>query len=184
MAAVRLHRVRQAYAGVVGLTWKSYPLIVGERPAMPIPPPSAGARQRAEEEEPGHFSAWKPGVMYPSSSLPAQVAARSARLQGQEAFERYHGALFRAFFTECRDISRREVLLELAREAGLDPGRFEAGLDDGALEEAVLADLEEAREYEGWGIPLAIVGGRYPLAGAVPEQLYRRAIDLCLGKVH
>ena len=127
------------------------------------------------------FRPWDTDKTYPSSSMPALIAGKSARLQGEEAFERFHVGVFKALFEDCRDISDREVLVSLATDAGLDIERFRAGLDSGAQEKEVLADYEEARsEYEGWGVPLAIFGDRYPLAGAVPVEMYRRAIDLCL----
>jgi predicted DsbA family dithiol-disulfide isomerase len=113
--------------------------------------------------------------------MPSQIAGKCALRQGVSAFERFHTAVFRALFGESRDISDVDVLLELAAEAGLDVDRFQADLDDSAHEEAVLAEFEEARaEYEGWGVPLAIIGGRYPVVGAAPIEMYRRAIDLCL----
>jgi predicted DsbA family dithiol-disulfide isomerase len=42
-------------------------------------------------------------------------------------------ALFRAYFTEGRDISKRQTLLDVVAEAGLDRGQAEAMLnsDDG-----------------------------------------------------
>lgn len=113
--------------------------------------------------------------------MPALIAGKCAEKQGRDAFERFHEAVFGAFFEDCRDISNRDVLLELAAGAGLDLARFSPDLDATWGEAAVLADLEEARrEFDGWGIPLAIVGGRFPLVGAVPVEMYRRAVDLCL----
>jgi len=114
--------------------------------------------------------------------MPAQIAGRCALLQGKVAFERFHDAVFQAFFRDCRDISDRDILFGLADDVGLDLERFQADFYSGSQVDQVMAEREEYRsEYEGWGIPLAIVGGRFPLVGAVPVQFYRRAIDLCLG---
>ena len=153
-----------------------------DRPGRPISPHSAQARVRAALEEPdAGVRPWDPEKAYPASSMPAQIAGKCALLQGEEAFERFHAAVFRALFGESRDVSDAGVLLELAAEAGLDVDRFGADIEDGAHEEAVMAEFEEARaEYEGWGVPLAIIGGRYPVVGAAPIEMYRRAVDLCL----
>lgn len=79
------------------------------------------------------------------------------------------------------NISEREVLISLAKKTGLDVQRFNSDFPSRSLEEGVLAEYEDGRaEYEGWGIPIVVVGGRYPIAGAVPITIYRRAIDLCL----
>ena len=145
-----------------------------------ISPHSAEARERANTEE-EVFRPWSEDVPYPSSSLPAQIAGKCALNQGKEKFEQYHDAVFRAFFRDCRDISDLAVLTSLGADSGLDIKQFQADFESGLQETEVLAELEEAQtEYEGWGIPLAIIGGKFPLAGAVPMEMYCRAIDLCL----
>jgi predicted DsbA family dithiol-disulfide isomerase len=113
--------------------------------------------------------------------MPALRAAKCAQLQGEEAFKRFHIALFRAFFEEGMNIGEREVLISLAKKTGLDVEKFSFDFSQKLLEEEVLAEYEDGRaEYEGWGIPIVVIGGRYPIAGAVPIAIYRRAIDLCL----
>jgi len=156
--------------------------MLGEWPGGRISSHSAESRERAAQEE-ADFRPWDESQPYPSSSIPAQAAAKCALLQGKDAFERFHERVFAAFFGDCRDISDRRVLVEVAADAGLDIARFCADFDSGSQKAAVLAELVEGRkEYEGWGVPLAMVGGRYPLVGAVPMEMYRRAIDLCLGR--
>ena len=149
---------------------------------MQISPHSVEGRRRADLEEGSiSFTPWNPGQPYPTSSMPALRAAKCARLQGEEEFQRLHIALFKAFFEDSRNIADREVLLSLAEDAGLDVGRFSSDFDRGSQESEVLAEYQDAkREYEAWGVPLAIIGDRYPVGGAVPIDIYRRAIDLCL----
>lgn len=59
-----------------------------------------------------------------SAGLPSLLAAKAAGRHGEEAFLRFHFALFRAFFEEGRDIGDERVLVEVAREAGLDLDGF------------------------------------------------------------
>jgi predicted DsbA family dithiol-disulfide isomerase len=149
-------------------------------PGRLISPNSIEARERANNEE-EVFRQWDENLPYPSSSMPAQIAGKCALLQGKESFECFHGAVFRAFFRDCRDISNGEILASVAAEAGLDVERFRVDYSSGLQKNWVLAEYEKGRsEYEGWGVPLVIVGGRFPLVGAVPIEMYRRAIDLCL----
>jgi len=113
--------------------------------------------------------------------MPALLAAKCAQLQGEEAFRRFHMALFGAFFEDSMNIGDREVLISLAKKTGLDIERFSSDFSRRLLGKEVLAEYEDGRaEYEGWGIPIVVVGGRYPIAGAVPITIYRRAIGLCL----
>lgn len=156
--------------------------MIEDRPGRPIPEHGAEARERANYEEEGLFRPWDESMPYPASSMPAQIAGKCALTHGQAAFDRFHHAVFRAFFHDGRDISDRETLASIAADAGLDLERFRADLDDSAPREAeVLAEYEEAcSEYGGWGVPLAIFDGRIPLGGAVPIQMYHRAVDVCL----
>ena len=114
--------------------------------------------------------------------MPAQIAGKCALAQGRTAFERFHHAAFSAFFHDGRDVSDRETLVSVAADAGLDLARFRAGLGDSApREREVMAEYEQARiEYGGWGVPLAIFDDRIPLGGAVPIQMYHRAVNVCL----
>ncbi len=179
--AVRLREVKEEYGDNVSITWKSRPLIVGDIPGRQISPHSVESRMRAGLEEEGLFNPWDENVSYPSSSMPAQIASKCALLQGEETFERFHEATFRAFFRDCRDISKHEVLIALATDAGLDMEKFNADFASDERQQEVMTDIEEVRsQYEGWGVPLTVVGGRMPIEGAAPTAVYSRAVAVCL----
>jgi predicted DsbA family dithiol-disulfide isomerase len=182
IAAVRLQQIKEEYGDKVSISWRSYPLLLVENRDRRITPHSTESRSRANlEEETASFKSWDTGQAYPSSSVPALRAGKCAQLQGEGAFLRLHTALFEAFFEESRNISDRQVLISLAEAAGLDVERFSSDFDQGSQEREVLAEYEDGRDkYAGWGIPLVIIGDRYPIMGAVPIAMYRRAIDLCL----
>jgi predicted DsbA family dithiol-disulfide isomerase len=182
IAAVRLQCLEQEYGNKISISWRTYPLVVREIPNRFISSHSVESRRRAAlEEDKISFSPWNLDEPYPASSMPALRAAKCAQLQGGEAFRRFHITVFKAFFEEGMNISEREVLISLAKNAGLDIERFNSDFSSKSLEEEILAEYEDARaEYEGWGVPIIVVGGRYPIAGAVPITIYRRAIDLCL----
>jgi predicted DsbA family dithiol-disulfide isomerase len=184
VAAVRLQRIKEEYGDKLNFSWRSHPLLLGDRPANGFTPHHAAAWQRAQEEEPRlTFRHWEAGQPYPISSLPALVASKCAERQGEPPFVRFHLALFRAFFGECRDISDHAILFDLAKKSGLNMEKFEQDFDQGSPNDEVMAEFEEGQaEYAGWGVPLAIIGGRYPVVGAVAMALYRRGIDLCLAR--
>lgn len=110
--------------------------------------------------------------------MPALEAAKCAELQGNEACERFHIALMKAHFEQNRDISEREVLVAVAGEVRLDVAKFISDLDSGSQISKVIAEYEEAQEeYPGFGIPTAVFGGRHPIVGAVPLDVYRRIVE-------
>ena len=134
------------------------------------------SRIRAAQEEPGLvFSPWL-NAPPPSASMPALEAGRCARYQGGDAFERFHFALFRAYFDLSRDISSRSVLLSLAKDAGLDLARFASDLEGGRAR-AELAEQAERVGSDFTGVPTVVFGKGLPLVGAVPIEVYRRALE-------
>jgi predicted DsbA family dithiol-disulfide isomerase len=103
-----------------------------------------------------HFSTW-----------PACIAVKAAFLQGEEIGERLLRRFRRAALTERRNISRREVQEELAREVeGLDLARWRMDLENGRAARAFEEDLEECRRYGVTGFPTLLF--RYVGSVVVP----------------
>jgi Thioredoxin len=81
----------------------------------------------------------------PRTSYPACIAVKAAADQGREAEERYLRALREGFMCRRRKLDSPEPLIEEARAAGLDAGRFRIDLESNATLEAFARDLEESR---------------------------------------
>ena len=185
IAAVRLQRIKGEYGERVDITWKSFPLVHEGMPRLLGPDVRDHMRRswlRAGEEERSiSYNLWPDSSPLPTSSLPAQDAAKCAQLQGKEAFERFHMLVLRAFFGQNRDISDRDVLISLAVEAHLDKERFTSDFDGGSQRDEVLADYREAVDDTRFsGVPTAIFDHIVVLEGAVPIEIYRRAVDVIL----
>jgi predicted DsbA family dithiol-disulfide isomerase len=91
-------------------------------------------------------------------------------------------ALFRAYFTEGRDISNRQTLIDVVAEAGLDRGNAEAVLnrDDGL--EAIKEAEEQARRFRVEGVPFFIINGKLTLSGAQQPVAFLEAFGRALLK--
>lgn len=80
--------------------------------------------------------------------------------------------LMRAYFTEGQLISDHEVLVELAREVGLDPGEVREALGSTRYGHEVRSDELEAREIGISGVPFFVIAGKVAVSGAqTPEVL-------------
>jgi predicted DsbA family dithiol-disulfide isomerase len=79
------------------------------------------------------------------SSFPACIAVKAAAEQGAEAAARYLRALREGIMCRRRRLDAPEALVEEARVADLDAGRFRIDLESNAMVEAFAADLEEVR---------------------------------------
>lgn len=65
-----------------------------------------------------------------ANSRPALEASELARDAGPEAFDRFHAAVFRAYFEDDRNIGDADVLAAIAEAAGLDGAALRAALAD------------------------------------------------------
>jgi predicted DsbA family dithiol-disulfide isomerase len=86
------------------------------------------------------------------------------------------GALFSAYFIECRDIGDLEVLLEIGAEQGLDREELEryfAG-DQGVAQ--LRAEEDEAIQAGLRGVPYYLINGQ-PMVGAQDLAVFRQALN-------
>lgn len=86
-------------------------------------------------------------------------------------------ALFRAYFTEGRDIGDREVLCDIADGAGLDAALIGRLLASEADVAEIRARDEHSRRMGVNAVPTFIVGQRHAVPGAQPTDLWLRVID-------
>jgi hypothetical protein len=135
---VWLDRVARAEPGRLEITWKSFVL------------------DQINSKKGSDWKLWEQDGAYEASrSLLSLHAGESAKLQGRDAFERFHVALLIARHGGRRvSLNDRGALVEVAREVGLDVPGFEQGLDDRSLLENVARDHTEAVEEHGvFGTP-------------------------------
>lgn len=111
-----------------------------------------------------------------ANSHEALQAAEFAKDLGRDAFLSTHRALFRAYFVDGRNLGRREVLLEVCEEAGLDRQGLEGALEDDRYADELRKAEEEADRYEIEGTP-TLLFGRHKVVGAAPEDVMREALE-------
>ncbi len=142
-----------------------------------------GWSRAGSQEEAGKFNLWEKRGRFPTHSLPALEAAKCMEEQGEELFEQYHFLLLKSFFEENRDISDREILLELAGKTGADLKAFAAAFTSGSARGKVLAEHRLATErYWVNAVPSVVIEGENRLIGAVPRQAYRDAIQQLINR--
>jgi predicted DsbA family dithiol-disulfide isomerase len=83
--------------------------------------------------------------------------------------------LYRAYFTEGRDIYDRAVLADLAAELGFDRVLVEGALDFPSLATRVEADQRQAQQHDIRGVPFFVFDNRTAVSGAHPPSAFRKA---------
>src|SRR3954451_796728 len=86
-------------------------------------------------------------------------------------------ALFLAYFTEGRDLSDRQTLVEVAVGAGLDRAEVDELLVGDRGLDVVQAGEEQARRLGVSGVPFFVVNGKVTLSGAQPPTLFLQAFE-------
>jgi len=84
-------------------------------------------------------------------------------------------ALFLAYFTEGRDISNRQTLIDVVAEAGLNREQAEELLKGDEGVEAIREASELSRRFRVEGVPFFIVNGKVTLGGAQPPEVITKA---------
>ncbi|MFN8481613.1 MAG: DsbA family protein [Anaerolineae bacterium] len=122
----------------------------------------------------------QPSLAESGGTRMAHAGAKFAEAQGLA--ERYHRAVFRAYWQEGRDITVADTLVDIALEIGLDADAFRAALMDPTYLEQVLADEGFAASAGLSGVPAFIFGERYLVSGAQPADVLRQVADRCIAE--
>ena len=85
-------------------------------------------------------------------------------------------ALFRAHFNERKNLSDRDLLLDIAACAGLHRAAAKAALGDADLEARVLAQEAQAWDMNISGVPAMIVNSKFLIPGAQAPEVYVTAL--------
>jgi predicted DsbA family dithiol-disulfide isomerase len=99
-----------------------------------------------------------------------------AHTQGASLQHALKSALFAAYFTDGRNPSDREVLVELAAQAGLDPVRAREVLESDEFAQEVREREEFYRAQGVNAVPSVIINSKYLIQGGQPPELFERAL--------
>jgi predicted DsbA family dithiol-disulfide isomerase len=126
-------------------------------------------RLAASEGLPFDFEHIRPGNTFNAHRL-----LHLAKLRGVQDPLKEH--FFRGYLSEGEPIGEDAALLRLSTEAGLDLDDVQSVLSSDLYADEVRADESEARALGVDGVPFFVIGNRYAVAGAQPEELLLQAL--------
>ncbi len=128
-------------------------------------------------DTPVHPANWT--ELRPRSSLPAHLLLKAVGIVGgDDAVKAMAVQIRRAFFVDAQDIGDLNLLLDLARQAGLEKQRLEAAIMDGGAMAELSADQLNARDLGVRGSPTWVLNeGRQILYGNVGYRILNANIE-------
>jgi predicted DsbA family dithiol-disulfide isomerase len=132
-------------------------------------------RRAAQEPDAPPFSPelWSGSAAGPVSSAPALIAVAAAALQGRAVASALREALREAALLRGLDVSRPDIVLEVAARAGVDLARFVPACAAPGTERALLDEVEEAAENGIETGPALVIGDDWMVAGVRSLRDYR-----------
>jgi len=123
------------------------------------------------------------GSELPRSSIPPLAALEAAKLQGAQAHDLLFRGLQRAGLEQGVNITRSDVIFELASSLGLEMNRFSAAFGSPETRRLITEEHRLASERGVKGAPTLVIAGKWMLSGLRELSEYREQILACLEKV-
>ena len=86
-------------------------------------------------------------------------------------------SLFKAYFTEGKNIADRDTLVQLGTAIGLDTAGLQQALEENAYAQEVQQDIAEAEALGVRGVPFFVIDRKYAVSGAQSAEVFSQALD-------
>ena len=181
------------YKDKIEVTWKSFQLDQELSKTEPIDAKDYFAKKGYSEEQ---VAAMKPrlaemgqaaGITFNEGNIMINTGDAHRLIQfaqskglGNEIEE----ALFKAYFTDNKNVADYTTLAEIGEELGLNKAEILAMLDSDAYVFEVASDVLDARNIGVTGVPFFVVDRKYALSGAQPVEYFVSALTQAYEKDH
>jgi len=85
--------------------------------------------------------------------------------------------LFRAYYTEGKNIGDMETLARLGEEVGLEAEEIKTVLNSEKYAQDVLIDQYKAQQIGARGVPFYVFNNKYAVSGAQPSEVFAQVLE-------
>lgn len=85
--------------------------------------------------------------------------------------------IFKAYFTEGKDVADHNTLIDLGISVGLDATEISAMLNSDLFADAVQKDIAEAQQIGVSGVPFFVMDRKYAVSGAQPLEVFTETLQ-------
>ncbi len=110
-----------------------------------------------------------------ANTLQAHALSHAAR-----EVNRQHEAeelLFRAYFTEGKNLDEMSTLIAIGESLGLDPLSVQTALESGKYLPQVIQEINEAEQLRIRAVPFFVFDRKYAISGAQSVEVFRQALQ-------
>ena len=86
-------------------------------------------------------------------------------------------SLFKAYFTEGKNIADRDTLVQLGTAIGLDATGLQQALEENTYAQEVQQDIAEAEALGVRGVPFFVIDRKYAVSGAQSAEVFSQALN-------
>lgn len=109
-------------------------------------------------------------IAKPANTLKAHQLTHFAKESGKQ--NEAEEALFRAYFTEGKNIGDLETLLHIGRSLGLDETALRSALERDLYEGVIKQEIEQGKQYGLSGVPFFVFNEKYAVSGAQESKVF------------
>lgn len=117
-------------------------------------------------------------------NLDKAIVANSFKAHRFSHFAKNHGlgiaaeeALFKAYFTDSKNIDDNDTLIELGEQIGLDAADVKQVLESNAYAADVKHDIETAQHLGIQGVPFFVLNNKYAVSGAQAVPVFEQTLQ-------
>jgi len=85
--------------------------------------------------------------------------------------------IFKVYFTDGKDVSEIETLVELGKNVDLDENEIRNMLASNQFKEEVQNDIVEAQQIGVRGVPFFVLDRKYAISGAQPQEVFSETLE-------
>ena len=90
--------------------------------------------------------------------------------------------LFKAYFTDGKNIDDQYTLIDLGTNLGLDPAEVKQALESGAYANEVKHDIAQAQYLGIQGVPFFVLNNKYAISGAQAVSVFKETLEKAFGE--
>lgn len=91
-------------------------------------------------------------------------------------------ALFKAYFTDLKNIDDYDTLIQLGKEIGLDAEKLKTALEEGSYADEVRRDIREAQQIGVRGVSFFVFDRKQAVSGAQEPAIFLQVLEKTFGE--